>query len=105
MSQISLADAEYVGKRKKTRREVFLEEIELVVPWKALLKANEPFYPEAGRGRRPYSLELMLRVHFMQNRFELSCPAMEAALYEIASLRSFAALKLSEPIPDESRRS
>jgi transposase, IS5 family len=61
MSQISFADAEYAGKRKKTRREVFLEEMELVVPWKALLKVIEPFYPVAGRGRRPYPLEAMLR--------------------------------------------
>ena len=72
-----------------------------MVPWKALLKVIEPFYPVAGRGRRPYPLESMLRVHLMQNWFALSDPAMEEALYEIASLRSFAGLKLSEPIPDE----
>ena len=49
------------GKRKKTRREVFLEEMERVVPWKALLGLIEPHYPAAGRGRRPYPLESMLR--------------------------------------------
>ena len=101
MSQISFADAEYAGKRKKTRREVFLEEMEQVVPWKALLKVIEPHYPMAGRGRRPYPLLAMLRVHLMQNWFALSDPAMEEALYEIASLRHFAGLKLSEAIPDE----
>jgi hypothetical protein len=51
MGQMSFADAEYAGKRKKTRREVFLEEMETVVPWQALLKVIEPFYPLAGRGR------------------------------------------------------
>ena len=101
MSQISFADAEYAGKRKKTRREIFLDEMELVVPWKALLKIIEPFYPVAGRGRRPYPLGTMLRVHLMQNWFTLSDPAMEEALYETASMRNFAALKLSESIPDE----
>jgi transposase, IS5 family len=101
MSQLSFSDAEYAGKRKKTRREVFLEEMEQVVPWQALLKVIGPFYPVAGRGRRPYPLEAMLRVHLMQNWFALSDPAMEEALYEIASLRNFAGLKLSEPIPDE----
>lgn len=101
MSQISFADAEYAGKRKKTRREVFLEEMELVVPWKALLKLIEPHYPVAGRGRRPYPLESILRVHLMQNWFALSDPAMEEALYEIASLRTFARLSLTEAIPDE----
>ena len=101
MSQISFSDAEYAGKRKKTRREVFLQEMELVVPWKVLLKIIEPHYPTAGRGRRPYPLESILRVHLMQNWFALSDPAMEEALYEIASLRSFARLSLNEPIPDE----
>jgi IS5 family transposase len=101
MSQISFADAEYAGKRKKTRREVFLEEMEVVVPWKVLLQIIEPHYPKAGRGRRPYALESMLRVHLMQNWFALSDPAMEEALYEIASLRSFARLILNEAIPDE----
>jgi IS5 family transposase len=100
MSQISFADAEQAGKRKKTRREVFLAEMELVVPWKALLKVIEPHYPVAGRGRRPYPLQAMLRVHLMQNWFALSDPAMEEALYEIASLRTFAGLGL-ETIPDE----
>lgn len=100
MSQISFADAEQAGKRKKTRREVFLAEMELVVPWKALLKVIEPHYPVAGRGRRPYPLQAMLRVHLMQNWFALSDPAMEEALYEIASLRTFAGLGL-EAIPDE----
>ena len=101
MSQISFSDAEYAGKRKKTRREVFLDEMELVVPWKALLALIEPHYPVAGRGRRPYPLESMLRVHLMQNWFALSDPAMEEALYEIASLRAFAHLSLGEAIPDE----
>jgi IS5 family transposase len=101
MSQISFADAEYAGKRKKTRREVFLEEMELVGPWKVLLDVIEPFYPMVGRGRRPYPLESILRVHLMQNWFALSDPAMEEALYEIASLRKFARLSLTEPIPDE----
>jgi IS5 family transposase len=101
MDQISFADAEYAGKRKKTRREVFLEEMELVVPWKPLLKLIEPFYPVAGRGRRPYPLESILRVHLMQNWFTYSDPAMEEALYEISSLRTFARLSLAEAIPDE----
>jgi IS5 family transposase len=101
MSQISFGDAEYAGKRKQTRREIFLAEMEQVVPWKSLLNLIEPFYPIAGRGRHPYPLETMLRVHLMQNWFGLSDPAMEEALYEITPMRVFARLSLSEPIPDE----
>jgi len=63
VSQMSFGDAEYAGKRKKTRREVFLEEMDQVVPWKSLLNLIEPCYPVAGRGRHPYPLETMLRVH------------------------------------------
>jgi len=101
MSQMSFGDAEYAGKRKKTRREVFLAEMEQVVPWKSLLSLIEPFYPVAGRGRHPYPLETILRVHLMQNWFGLSDPAMEEALYEITPMRVFARLSLTEPIPDE----
>ena len=101
MSQMSFGDAEYAGKRKKTRREVFLEEMEQVVPWKSLLSLIEPCYPMAGRGRHPYPLETMLRVHLMQNWFGLSDPAMEEALYEITPMRGFAGLSLTKPIPDE----
>ncbi len=75
--------------------------MEVVVPWKTLLCLIEPHYPVAGRGRRPYPLESMLRVHLMQKWFALSDPATEEALYEIASLRTFAHLSLAEPIPDE----
>ncbi len=100
MSQISFADAEYAGKRKKTWRKVFLEEMELVVPCKVLLKIIEPHYPVAGRSRRPYALESMPRAPDAE-LFALSDPAMEEALYEIASLRSFARLSLNEPLPDE----
>ena len=95
MSQLSFSDAEYAGKRKKTRREVFLDEIEQVVPWKVTLGLVAPQYPVAGRGRRPYPLASMLRVHLMQNWFALSDPAMEEALYEIASPRAFARRPIS----------
>jgi IS5 family transposase len=102
MSQMSFSDAEYASKRKTTRREAFLAEMEQVVPWASLLELIEPFYPVAGRGRHPYPLETMLRVHLMQNWFGLSDPATEEeALYEIASMRVFAGLRLGGPIPDE----
>ena len=101
MSQLSFGDAEYAGKRKKTRREVFLAEMEQVVPWSRLLAVIEPHYPKAGRGRRPYPLETMLRVHLLQNWYGYSDPAMEEALYEIAPLRQFARLNLVDAIPDE----
>lgn len=56
MKQISFADAEYGAKRKQTRREVFLQEMDQVVPWKALLTLIDAHYPEAGRGRHPSAI-------------------------------------------------
>lgn len=67
--QLTFGDAEGMGKRKRTRREIFLAEMEQVVPWAALLALIEPHYPKMGRpGRQPYALATMLRVHFLQQR-------------------------------------
>ncbi|TEX32479.1 hypothetical protein IPC575_26815, partial [Pseudomonas aeruginosa] len=67
MSQMSFSDFEYAGKRKQTRRERFLAEMEQVVPWSGLVALIEPHYPKAGGGRKPYPLETMLRIHLLQN--------------------------------------
>jgi IS5 family transposase len=73
-----------------------------VVPWKALLTLIEPHYPKAGRpGRQPYPLATMLRIHFLQQWYALSDPAMEEALYEIPTLRRFAGLGGLDDVPDE----
>ena len=79
----------------------FLLRWEHIIPWSSLLKVIEPFYPVAGRGRHPYPLETMLRIHFLQNWYALSDPAMEEALYETTPLRVFAKLSLNAAIPDE----
>ena len=100
MKQMTFADAEYAGKRKQTRKELFLIEMDRVVPWKGLIALIEPHYPEGDGGRPAYPLIAMLRVHLMQNRFDYSDPAMEEALYETTILRQFAGLSL-ERIPDE----
>lgn len=101
MNQLTFGDLEYAGKRKRTRREAFLQEMDQVVPWAQLLALIEPHYPKAGRGRRPYPLASMLRIHLMQNWFGLSDPGMEEALYEIVPLRQFARLPLTGALPDE----
>lgn len=100
--QLTFGDAEGLGKRKQTRRERFLAEMEQVVPWKALLAQIEPHYPRSGRvGRPPYAMETMLRIHLLQQWYALSDPSMEEALHEIASMRLFARLSGLDVIPDE----
>ena len=77
---------------KRTRKREFLAQMERVVPWFALVQLVAPFAPEGKKGRPPFSVETMLRVHFMQQWFTLSDPAMEEALHDIALFREFAGL-------------
>ena len=67
---------------RKTRRAIFLEEMEQVVPWRELCALVEPHYPQPGKGRRPVGVERMLRIYFLQQWFNLSDPAVEEALYQ-----------------------
>lgn len=101
--QSSFADLEYANKKRLTRREVFLNEMEAVVPWRALQARLEPHYPKSGRrGRQPMALESMLRIYCAQNWFNLSDRQMEDALYEIESLRRFAGFSgVTSALPDE----
>ena len=102
MDQLSFSEAEYSHKKRKTRREKFLEQMDELIPWKRLEKKIARYYSKPGNGRRPYPLPVMLRVHCMQLFYNLSDPAMEDALYEIESMRRFAGLRLSGSLPDES---
>jgi len=87
---------------KKTRRELFLEEMEQVVPWKDLCALIEPHYPKAGNGRPPVGVKRMLRIYFLQQWFNLSDPGVEEALYDSPVMRQFAGIDLGrEPVPDE----
>ena len=77
---------------KKTRKREFLEEMNRVVPWSALVALIEPHAPRARTGRPPFGIETMLRVHFLQQWFSLSDPAMEEALHDVPLYREFAGL-------------
>ncbi|MBI7310086.1 IS5 family transposase [Pseudomonas aeruginosa] len=100
MKQMTFANAEDAGKHKQTCKELFLIEMEQMVPWKGLIALIKPHYPKGEGGHPAYPLMAMLRVHLMQNWFGYSDPAMEEALYETTILRQFAGLSL-ERIPDE----
>ena len=100
--QPSFANLDYQHKRRRTRREEFLERMNSLIPWQRLEERIRPHYFPRERGRRPYPLSVMLRVHVVQLCYNLSDPAMEDLLYEAESVRRFAGLRLSEPIPHES---
>src|SRR5882757_3837593 len=87
---------------RKSRRELFLDEMEQVVPWSALEALVRPHYAKAGKGRQPVGLGIMLRTYFVQQWFNLSDPGVEEALYESAALRRFVDVDLGvAPAPDE----
>jgi IS5 family transposase len=89
---------------KRTRKREFLDQMDKVVPWAELVELIAPHCPQRGRkGRQPYEVGAMLRIHFLQQWFGLSDPAMEEALHEVPLYREFTGLdSWSEPLPDES---
>ena len=102
MEQSTFASIAYENKRKQTRREFFLIEMNKAAPWKRLVSKIEPYYPKAGNGRPLMPLEQMLRIYFMQQWYSLSDPGKEEALYDIEFMRRFAGIELGEePVPDE----
>ena len=103
MRQLTLASQTIFEKHsRKSKREVFLDQMEQVVPWTELLALVEPHYPRAGNGRQPVGLAIMLRTYFLQQWFNLSHPGMEEAFYESPVLRRFAGVDLGvASAPDE----
>src|ERR1035437_2733363 len=103
--QLSFSQAEYVGKKKLTRRDKFLAEMESVVPWTRLIAVIEPYYPKSGkRGRPPIGMRRMLRMYFVQQWYGLVDEAVEDAVYDSQALRNFMNIDLSHmSVPDATR--
>lgn len=100
--KLTFGDADQQGRRKRTRRDIFLSEMEQVVPWKALLASIEPQPPKTGGpGRQPYRLESMLRIRLLQRWHAVSDPAMEEALCDTPVMHQFTQFGGVEEIPDE----
>ena len=99
--QGSFSQAEYAGKKKQTRRDKFLAEMEQVVPWSRLVARLQPLYPKGERGRPPIGVERMLWIYFLQQWYGLADEALEDALYDSQALRGFAGIDLNHnPVPD-----
>ncbi|EQD50948.1 transposase IS4 family protein [mine drainage metagenome] len=102
MKQTTFASLAFEHKKKLTRRERFLQEMDAVVPWDPLLRLIEPHDPKAGNGCQPMPLETMLRIYFREQWFSLSDPAAEDSLYDSESMRRFSGIELGDQaVPDE----
>ncbi len=103
MNQISLSQTGFELASKRTRKRVFLEQMEQCTPWESLIALIEPHAPSGQTGRPPFAVDVLLRIHFMQQWFGLSDPAMEEALHDTPIYREFAKLDTGmSRIPDES---
>ncbi|MCL7942179.1 IS5 family transposase [Halomonas sp. ATCH28] len=104
MKQISFAQAEHQNKKKITRRERVLAQMDAVVPWQRLIDALSPsYFPNAAgkRGRPPIGLERMLRIYFLQQWYALADEALEDAIYDSQAMRDFVGIDLAiESVPD-----
>lgn len=100
--QVSFSELEYSTKKRVTRRDRFLAEIQAVTPWSMLVAEIEPFYPKSGkRGRQPLGIERMLRMYIAQQCFGLSDEGVEDAVYDSQAIRKFVGIDLSrESAPD-----
>jgi IS5 family transposase len=100
--QKSFSTFEYESKRKQTRRDKFLGELNRIVPWKELEETIVPYYPQGkGPGRPPVGLSRMLRILVVQNSFGFSDEGMEDAIYDSQAIRGFVGIDLSvESAPD-----
>jgi len=99
--QPSFSEIEYSGKKRQTRRDQFLNQMEQQVPWREWIALIEPFYPKGDRGRPPIGCEKMLRLYLLQAWYNLSDEGMEDAVYDSQSLRKFSRIDLAhESVPD-----
>jgi IS5 family transposase len=101
MSQLTFSDFEYANRKRKTKREQFLEMMDRIIPWDRWIELIRPYYPSGKRGRPTRGIETMLRMYMMQNWFNLSDEALEDAIYDSYAMRTFMHLDfLNEQVPD-----
>ena len=102
--QLSFATLDYAGKKKRTKRDVFLAEMAAAVPWSVLESVMAPHYPKEGPqgGRRAVSIAVCCASTACSNGIICLNPGAEEALYDIKSMRTFCNLELGrDPITDE----
>lgn len=101
MKQMSFSDFEYIHRKKKTKREEFLEIMDEIIPWDEWVSVIEPYYPTGRRGRPPKGIEKMLRMYLLQCWFNLSDEAVEDGIYDSYAMRKFMGISfLEEDAPD-----
>ena len=101
MKQQSFSDYEYSCRKKKIKREEFLDTMEEIIPWDEWVEFVRPYYPSGKRGRPVKGIEKMLRMYFLQVWFNLSDEGIEDAIYDSYAFRKFMGINfVDEQVPD-----
>ena len=101
MAQLTFSDLEYSNRKRKNKREQFLEMMDQIIPWEHWIEIIKPYYPSGKRGRPTRGIETMLRMYLMQNWFNLADEAIEDAIYDSYAMRLFMHLDfLEKQVPD-----
>lgn len=101
MKQLTMADIEYSNRKRKTKREEFLDAMERIIPWAYWVELIRPYYFNNVRGRKPVGIETMLRMYLMQVWFNLSDEGIEDSIYDSYAMRSFMHIDFTEQqVPD-----
>lgn len=101
MKQQTFSDIEYSNRKRKTKREEFLDSMDEIIPWDRWVEIISTYYPSGKRGRPPKGIETMLRMYLMQNWFNLSDAGIGDAIYDSYAMRSFMHIDfLNEQVPD-----
>lgn len=100
--QMNFTDLEYINRRKKTRREIFLEEMNSLMPWDKWSDLVRPYYPTGGRGRKPQDISRMLRMFMLKTWYNMSDSVTEEEIYDSYSMKQFMHIDFSEneQVPD-----
>ena len=101
MNQMTLTDMEYSNRKKKTKREEFLDAMDEIIPWSYWVEMIRPYYFNNKRGRKPIGIETMLRMYLMQVWFNLSDEGIEDSIYDSYAMRTFMHIDFNEQqVPD-----
>ena len=98
--QISLSYLNDELAQVRTKKKEFLAQIEQIIPWGEWESIIQPYYYKGERGNKPYGLDLMLRLHILQNVYDLSDESTAAEVIDSRAFSDFCGIESSNQVPD-----
>ncbi len=98
--QISLSGLSDELSQARTRKKEFLEQMNRIIPWGEWMGIIRPHYYKGERGNKPFELELMLRIHMLQNLYDLSDMGVKYEVIDSRAFSEFCGVESSNQVPD-----